>query len=89
MTEDAGTINVNVNDVFARYRQTAESELTRLRYALAQAETAVDTVRAERDELARQLRANRPSPLAQQFAGLPEADPAFEDALTREMPRQP
>ena len=89
MTEDAGTIQVNTNDVFARYRSSTEAELTRMRLALAQAETAVDVVQRENDELRRQLRANQPGPLARQFAGLPEVDPSFDDALTREMPRQP
>lgn len=78
-------IQVNPTDVFARYRANAEAEMTRLRLALAQAETAVDAAIAERDEMSRQLRSNRPGPLAQQFAGLPPAPD--DDALTREMPR--
>jgi hypothetical protein len=89
MTEDAGTIQVNTNDVFARYRSSTEAEMTRMRLALAQAETAVDVVQRENDELRRQLRSNQPGPLARQLSVPEYPDSAFDDALTREMPRQP
>ena len=84
MTED-GSIRVSPQDVFRKYREQTEAELARLRYALAQAETAVDTVVVERDELRRQLSAGAGLPsLASQFAG--PAGPDDSD-LTREFPR--
>lgn len=84
MTED-GSIRVSPTDVFAKYRAQTEQELTRLRYALAQAETAVDVVRAERDDLRQQLSRGAGLPSLSEQLRVPE----FPDDSTREFQRQP
>lgn len=50
MTEDGTIVNVSVDAVFKKYREQTEAELSRLRYAVAQSETAIDILVSERDE---------------------------------------
>lgn len=55
MTEERA-INVSTDEVWRRYQQEAEAELGRMRFALAQANVAIETVVAERNEMADQLK---------------------------------
>ncbi len=86
MTEDGSTINVSVDAVYAKYREQTDAELSRLRHALASAETAVDTLVAERAE----LRAEVSRLLAElgQRSSLPmPGPPRVPDALGARRPR--
>lgn len=55
MTEDRAPITVSTDAVFIKYRQATDAEIGRLRHSLAQAEAAIDSLIAERDDARRQL----------------------------------